>query len=458
MNKKFIYPLMIVLFCSALAFIFFRFKGKESAEERTFYELQERKGSMANTPEWAATRNTFETLSRAVRENPDDKKSALGIATVFIQEARVTGNYAYYDKAALKQINHVLQLEPNNFEALTLKSLVYLSQHHFADGLSIATQAQKINPNNSFIYGLLVDANVELGNYPEAVRDADKMVSIRPDLRSYSRISYLREIHGDYPGAIEAMQMAVDAGMPGEEGTEWTRVQLAHLYESTGDIQRAAMHYTIALNERPGYAYALAGLGKIAASKKDFKTALADYLRADSLLSDYSVREELIDLYRQMGEKKKADSLSAVVIAAMQSDVRAGISNENIGHYADKELAYANLKINENDKALEHAIAEYNRRPDNIETNETVAWVYYKMGRYEDALPYIGKALRTDCKNPSLLGHAGLIYTHAGNTAKGKDLLTEALGHNPLIAADLQEECQHVLMQLKQTISPSKQA
>lgn len=456
MNKRFIYPLMILLFCTFLAFVLFRFKSKELLEEQTFYELQARKGILANTPEWAATRNTFETLSRAIRENPDDKKSAIGLATMFIQEARITGNYAYYDQAALKQINHVLKIDPENFEALTLKSLVCLSQHHFADGLKIASQAQKINPYNSFIYGLLVDANVELGNYHEAVNDADKMVSIRPDLRSYSRISYLREIHGDYPGAIQAMQLAVDAGMPGEESTEWTRVQLAHLYENTGDLQRAAMHYTIALEERPEYAYALAGLGRIAAAKSDFKSALSYYLHADSMVSDYAIREELVDLYKQTGGNRKADSLSAAVIADMQRDVKAGNSNENIGHYVDKELAYAYLKMNSYDKALEHALAEYNRRPDNIETNESVAWVYYKMGRYSEALPYIEKALRTNCKNPTLLCHAGLVYAHSENVSKAKDLLTEALHQDPLIAADLKGESNQALKQLKQKDAPTK--
>ena len=52
------------------------------------------------------------------------------------------------------------------------------------------------------------------------------MVDIRPDIRSYSRVSYLREIYGDYPGAIEAMKMAVDAGVAGDEATEWARIQL----------------------------------------------------------------------------------------------------------------------------------------------------------------------------------------------------------------------------------------
>jgi len=85
-----------------------------------------------------------------------------------------------------------------------------------------------------------------------------------------------------------------------------------------------------------------------------------------------------------------------------------------MGHYADKEIAYACLAVNDYDKALEHAKLEYNRRPDNIDVNETVAWVYYSKGEFEKALPHIKTACRTNCRNPILLCHAGLIYEKQG--------------------------------------------
>ena len=148
----------------------------------------------------AGNKNTAQQLIDKLQANPKDTKAAIALSSLYIQEARITGNYMYYDAAAMKYINNVLDNEPDNFEALTLKSLLYMSQHHFADGLTIAEKAQKINPYNALIYGILVDGNVEMGNYKTAVENSDKMDSIRPDIRSYSRISYLREIHGDYPG------------------------------------------------------------------------------------------------------------------------------------------------------------------------------------------------------------------------------------------------------------------
>ncbi len=444
MNKKYLYPFILILFIAAISFILI--KNKKQAE--ISYELLERKGSLAQKGEYIKTRAKAESLSRIIEENPEDNKSRLALTTLYIQEARITGNYIYYDMAAMQQLNAVLKKEPENFNALTYKALIYLSQHHFADGLAVAEKAKTINPYNAFIYGILLDGDVEMGNYTEAVNNAEKMVSIRPDLRSYSRISYLREIHGDYPGAIEAMKLAVDAGVPGDEGTEWARIQLGHLYENTGDLKNAEMHYAIALNERPDYAYALAGIAHIATANKDYTKAISYYLKADSLVSDNVFKEELADVYKLAGENNKSTIVAKAVIDNMNKDSKAGLTDDNIGHYSDRELAYAYLKVNDNDKALTHALAEYNRRPDNIDANETVAWVYYNQNKADKALPFIKAALKTNCKNPVLLCHAGLIYAKAGEKVTAKSFLQQALKNNPNIPEEIKKES----LQIMQTI------
>ena len=364
------------------------------------------------------------------------------MASLYIQEGRVTGDHVYYDVAAMQLANDVLKTDSENFEALVFKGTLYLSEHHFADGLKIAEHIQRINPYNAFVYGMLVDANVELGNYDAAVKNSDKMVSIRPDIRSYSRISYLREIYGDYPGAIDAMKMAVSAGYPGDEGAEWARVHLGQLYENTGDLLNAKMHYTIALQERPDYAYAYAGLSRISRAQKDYLTAINEELRADSLVVDYSFKDELTDLYLLSGNKMKSDEMAKGVVAQLSKDAQSGIRNDNIGHYADRELAYAYLKVNDLDKALEHALMEYNRRPDNIDVNETLAWVYYNKGDFSNAQKYITVALKTNSQNPALLCHAGLIYFKSGDVKKGRDLIHTALQNDPNINVQLKAEAQ----------------
>jgi len=436
MRKRYLYFLLAACTVGVLGFTILKYT---STSGYFSYELKNRKGSSAQSPEWRNTLKMATNLSNKIRMNPRDNKSLLAMTSLFIQEARITGDHVYYDMAAMKYVNEVLKNDPNNFEALLYKSLLFLSQHHFAEGLATATTAQKINPYNAFVYGILVDANVELGNYELAVENSDRMVSIRPDIRSYSRISYLREIHGDYPGAIEAMKMAVQAGVPGDESTEWVRIQLGHLFENIGELKNAEMQYSIALEERPGYAYALAGLGRIAAAMKNYPQAINYYMQADSGINDYAFKEELADVYAQSGMKDKANEIFKLVIDGMSKDAEVGKKDESIGHYADRELAHAYLKVGNNEKALEHALAEYNRRPANIDVNETVAWVYFKKGDCAKALPYMETATRTNSKNPVLLCRAGLIYSKLGKKEKAKMVLKEGLEKNANISESLRE-------------------
>jgi tetratricopeptide (TPR) repeat protein len=424
--KKKIYLISLVALLVAVAGIIYNYNQKKQEDETRIYPLLERKGAMAQIKEWKDIQARANTLIEQLKADPNDSKAALNLAKIYIQEARETSNYMYYDKAAMKLVNNVLVHDSRNFNALVFKSLIFMSQHHFAEGLAAAREAQQVNPSNAHAYGLLVDGNVEMGNYDSAIANSDKMNAIRPDLTSYSRASYLREIYGDYTGAIAAMKMAVEAGGRGDEHTEWTRVQLASLYEKVGDYKNADTLYNFSLALRPDYPYALAGLARLAVAANDYGKAIGYYEKADGIVEDNSIKEELAEAYRLAGQTKKATDKANEVIENLSKDAESGNTDESIGHYGDRELAYAYLKVNNTDKALEHAMLEYNRRPDNIDVNETVAWVYYNKGEYAKALPFIKVAMRTNSKNPVLLSRAGLIYFKAGDKTMAKNLLQQA--------------------------------
>ena len=437
MKKNPIYTLTIIFFLLAVGVIVYKFRMDKKQEESVQYRLKERTGPAALTTEWTTTRKRAEYLEESIKKDPENIKARLTLAALFIQESRITGDYLYYDRAAMRYVDNVLQKDSLNFEGLTLKALIHLSQHHFADGLMVAEKAKAINPYNAFVYGILIDANVEMGNYAKAVENSDKMVSIRPDLRSYSRIAYLREIHGDYPGAIEAMKLAVDAGSPGDEATEWSRVQLGQLYENVNDLPNAAMQYTISLQERPQYAYALAGLGRVARDKKEYSEALRYFRQADSSIHNYAFKEEMIEVYKLSGEPDQAKKLDGEVIDEMRAVAKKGETDPAAGHYADRELAIAYLNVKDYDNALKHALIEYNRRPLNIDVNETVAWVYYNRGEYQKALPFLQRAMKTHSRNPTLLCRAGLIYSQTGSKDSAKAIFKEVLPNHSNIPQDV---------------------
>lgn len=221
-----------------LAFFIFLIAGAglfvySSKQEQPIPPLKERQGPISTTSEWLNTKAAIEGLQYKLRRNSNDTESKLLLALAYMQEARITGEHPYYYPAALELVEDVLgrsNADPAiRFEATVAKAMIQLSLHQFEEGLETGNQALELNSQRASVYGVLCDASVELGDYEKAIEMADKMVAIRPDLMSYARVSYLREIHGDMEGAIKAMEMAVKAGYPGLEQTAWTKYNLGQL-------------------------------------------------------------------------------------------------------------------------------------------------------------------------------------------------------------------------------------
>jgi tetratricopeptide (TPR) repeat protein len=367
--------------------------------------LLERKGALSLSGEWKNAKKAIESLQAKIRHNPADYASKLMLAYGYMQEARITGEHPYYYPASLTLLEDVLdnvkKTEALYAKALVAKASVQLSLHHFAEALETGQEALAYAPADKDLYGVLCDANVELGNYPEAIKMADKMVELRPELASYSRISYLREIHGDLPGAIVAMQLAVESGYPGLEQTCWTRYNLAKLYERTSDTSMARQEYELIMAQNPHYAFAVGGLGGLAVKAKHYNQALGYYKQALDMMPEFSFQEEIARIYTLTHNPRAAEATKAT-LAMLEEDADAG-------HDTDLEVANLHLSITqEYDAALQAAEREYERRPANLDVNRALALIHYKLGHTSAYKKYAAAALRTHKQDPELQAIARL--------------------------------------------------
>jgi tetratricopeptide (TPR) repeat protein len=359
-------------------------------------ELYQRKGQLAATAEWTKTQQKVGELKGKIATSPADVKPRLQIATIYIAEARITGEHPYYYPAIHKILDGVLAIQPQNFEGNVLKASVYMSQHKFGEAKALAEKAKAINPSNAYVYGVLVDANVELGNYADAVAASDKMQSLKPSLESYSRASYLREIHGDYKGAIDAMQLAVEAGLPGSEPQCWSRNTLADIYLKTGEIAKAEAQYKINLAVRPSYAFSIAGLAKVEEKKKNYPAALKLLESAAAILPEFSFHEQMADIYYLQGDVSNAMNKYKEVRTMLLED-------EASGHAVALEMAKLYMKMNDFSNAEKYAMQEYATRSKNIDVAKELAWIAYKKNDGVKAKQYLSIAKSTNSKDPELL-------------------------------------------------------
>mgnify|MGYP000214782859 CR=1 FL=1 len=350
--------------------------------------------------EWDYVQNYYMDRKQALEKNPEDNQAKLEIAQLFIKEARVTGEHGHYYPAALKTINEILSqdsLDNNmNFLALMTKAGVQLSLHEFSDALDTGLKAVKLNPANAQIYGVLVDANVELGNYGEAVKLADRMVSIKPDLRSYSRISYLREIHGDVEGAKKALTLAVEAGYPGYEETAWAMLTLGELYAEYGEIDKAEKIYEQIVEMRPNYPFAVAALGDIAYEKGEIEKAEKIYNDAIEIIPEVGFYISLAQIYKETGREDEYTNIISEIMEMLEDDVVHG-------HNMNLEYAHLYNDVMDNpDKALVYVKKEYEKRPENIDVNRVLSKIYLNLDDKTNSKIYAEAAGITNSKHPEL--------------------------------------------------------
>lgn len=423
-------------------------KEEKSQEETnadvTVPQLLQRSAVIGPEDEMGKINDLYNELASKIKNNPEQLENRLGLAELFMQEARISGEHGHYFPAAMTLVEEVLEediADPGlEYRALLDKSSILLSLHQFDKALATGQKAVKINPYDAGIYGVLVDAHVELGNYKEAVKMADKMVATRPDIRSYSRISYLREIFGQQQGAIQAMKMAVQAGYPGLEQTEWARLQLGDLYLKSGKLDSAQMQYERALAARPNYPFAVASLARVEALKGHMEESEIMLKKAARMIPEVGFYIDLAKIEQEKGNKEKADKMTTEILAMLDDDEKAG-------HKMALEYSSVYMDLANNlDKALEYALKEYQARPNNIDVNKQLAVIYYRMNNLSKAEQHLQSASITNMKDPEMLCLSGLLELKNNSTNGGKNLIKDALALNPYTACELCKEARALLL------------
>ena len=386
------------------------------------------------TPE---TDKQIQTLQDHVKAAPGDYAGYDGLGFALFQKARETGDIAYYDLAE-QTLKKALELAPQDFRAadpLVHMALVYMGEHRFSDALRYAQEAIGTGAGNLSAYAIEGDAYTDMGDYEEAAAAYHAAQSLgratsSPLAVAYtndSRMAYLRFLHGDSAEAIRMMKSAIAAALQiniPRENLAWLYFELGERYFQTGDLGNADLSYRSGIVADANHYRSIAGLAKVRAAQGRLEESIQLYQRSIAIIPFPAYVAELGDVYKQAGRTKEAQQQYDLV--------------EYIGHLgklnqvlANRELAlfYADRGI-KLPKALELARNELEVRHD-IYTWDTLAWVLYRNGMYQEAAEPIEKALALDTKDSLLLFHAGMIYHSLGKDSDARDFLSRALKTNP---------------------------
>jgi tetratricopeptide (TPR) repeat protein len=354
---------------------------------------------------------------------PNATDGYVRLAGIYIRKARETGDFSLNSKAQTA-VDKALEIVPNDISARKLHASLHLTFHRFAEGLEAGKALQKEFPDDAFVYGVLTDANAELGNYDAAVDAAQKMVDLKPNAASYARVGHIRSLYGDHKGAIEMLALAAQVTDPmAGEARAWCLVQLGDEYWKHGQFAESEKAYDEALTAFPNYYFALAGKGRA-------RAALNDPQGAEKYLVDSQNRAPYVetiiflgDLYSAEGDSEKAKQQYDLVEVV---EKKLGLNNDQ------KRLAMLWADHDTRlDEALEIANREYAVRQDII-TADTAAWCRYKRGDLQGAKAAVDDAMKLKTNDARILYHAAMIEKALGDKAQAKKLLESALRINPV--------------------------
>ena len=347
-----------------------------------------------------------------LRRQPEDVEARVRLAHVLLQRADATGDEFAFVPEAETLLNEALDRDPTHYYARTLKAQLLNKLHDFEAARDLSRELLAEYPAHAFVHGTLIDALVELGAYEEAIAVSDSMLALRPGLPAYSRASYLRELHGDTEGAIEAMRLAANAEPSGRPSRAWALLKLGELYLGNAKPDTAAFIFAGILEEMPDFAPALAALGHVALVKGDPAGAIRQLEDARTLRPGGATDELLVEAYLAAGDEANARAAASRVHEDL---LRAREMGENVDMEEADFLADQGRDL---DRVLRLAREQQARRPGHMHANETLAWALHKTGDSQAGIPYIERAMRLDTGDAMVLFRAAEIYRGAGDRAK----------------------------------------
>jgi tetratricopeptide (TPR) repeat protein len=370
----------------------------------------------------ATTAQRIEGLQAQVREAPSDPDAYAQLGLAYLQQVRETGDPTLYPRAQ-GTFEQALRLDPRNFTATSGLGSLALARHDFRRALALGDQAARINPGVARNYGVIGDAEIELGRYSAAERTLQHYVDLKPELSSYARVSYFRELHGDLPGALAAMRLAVSAGAGTAENVGYVQALVGKLQFDRGDYAAAETAYRTALETDPGFPAATSGLARVEAAQGDYPAAIR---RLRALVQRLPLPEYVIAL----GETEQAAGMTA---AARRDYQLVGVETRLLqanGVNTDAELALFEADHGDSAQAVDLAARAWAAAP-SVRSADAFSWALSAAGRDAEAVHMSERAMRLGSRDPSFLYHAGMIARRAGEAQRAKGLLSRLVAQSP---------------------------
>ncbi|MGH1344947.1 MAG: tetratricopeptide repeat protein [Nannocystales bacterium] len=373
----------------------------------------------ADAPEIAAAQ-------AQLRSQPDAQESYLALATAFLRAARAKG--AAHRAYARNVIEVGLSRTDGAPRLRLLSAMLLLDDHRFEQVIVAATELAGALPYDPTPHLLVGDASLELGRYADAETSFEAAIDLRPDLRSYNRVGYMRWLYGDFEGAVGALELALDSGSARDpESMAWCFADLGAMYLRRGELEPARKASERALQLVPGYSPALSLQGRTLQEAGELEAARGMLAQAAEQSPSAESILRVVELDRALGRDAEAASGLRDALTLAEHDPRpVAHFLARHGEQPARALALAELEL---------------QARQNIWSWQTLAIAAARAGKTTRAIEALAKAQALETDDAEMTLHGALVHLLAGNSEQARKHLEAALaarpGVDPVVVTEL---------------------
>ena len=250
-----------------------------------------------------------------------------------------------------------------------------------------------------------------------------KAIYLKPDF-AVAQIFLADTLAGDsrYEAAIDAYYK-----VPTDSGFGWqARLEAARTLDFIERTDEAIAALKEMIDERPERSDAAQLLGTILRGRERFEEAIPYYNIAVERIGEPTVADWPLLYFRgivlertKQWELAEADFLKALELEPEQP-------------YVMNYLAYSWIEFGEKyDEALDMLKRAVELRPEDGYIVDSLGWVYYRLGDYENAVVQLERAVELTPLDPTINDHLGDAYWRVGRYAEARFQWRRALSFNP---------------------------
>lgn len=287
-----------------------------------------------------------------------------------------SGNFT----AAEKIYRHVLDVQPDNHEALYLMGTLAQQTGRIDVAVTCLTRAIKRSRRNPFYRLALGDTRLAEGRLTDAAACYQKTLALDThNAEAHFGLGNVLHARRKFPGAIKHYRNAIAVKPDLAEAQN----NLGAVLTAVGQLAEAAECFARTLELRPDFADAHLNIGQAQKAKGRLGDAIASYRKALDLDPNLAeAHTNLGNAHRQMGDFKAALDSYRLALKIDPTLVQAHY------HLGIIKLEYGRLKESLED--LQRAVA---LAPDHVEAITSIGEVLETLGQNEDASAWYRKGI-----------------------------------------------------------------